>query len=190
MQISAAGIIRFWIDEIGPPGWYAEDDALDARIRARFEAPWRAGLEAGAAPFGGGAEDALAALILFDQFPRNMFRGRAEAFATDPLALDLARAAIDADLDTRIDLPARQFFFLPFMHSEDLAVQDAGIDLIASRLGMADTHLHARAHRAVIARFGRFPYRNAALGRQNSAEEQAFLDAGGYGAILRQVQDA
>ncbi len=116
-----------------------------------------------------------------------MFRGSAEAFATDELARSIARQAIEADIDVAVQPPARQFFFLPFMHSEDLGVQDYGVTVIAERLKADDTLLHARAHRELIRRFGRFPFRNEALGRTTTAEEKEFMDSGGYAALVREM---
>lgn len=184
-----AKVLDFWLHEVGPAGWYAIDEAIDAEIRARFGALWR---EAEAGDHGhwtAGPRGALAYLILTDQFPRNMFRGDASAFATDGRARAAASSAIAAGLDAAIPEPERQFFYLPFMHSEDIADQDRCIALMTAGLPVtgAGNLRHAHAHRAVIARFGRFPYRNAALGRTTTEAEAAFLAAGGYGAILREL---
>lgn len=175
-------IIRFWIDEVGPKGWYTQDDALDQAIRDRFMGPW---IEAPrlAAAWAGTARGALAALILTDQLPRNMFRNDARAFATDPLARRIGRAAIDAGHDLSTPEPARQFFYLPFEHSEDLADQDRAVELFAERMP-GENLVHAQAHRDAIAKFGRFPWRNEALGRTPTPAEQAVMDAGGYGALV------
>jgi len=108
-----------------------------------------------------------------------MFRGQSTAFATDAKALSVAKAAVVAGHDLKIDKPERQFFYLPYMHSEDLTDQHACVTLIAER-GPEGNLYHAHAHRAVIERFGRFPYRNAALGRENTAEEAAYIEAGLY----------
>src|SRR5690606_31344158 len=113
-----------------------------------------------------------------DQIPRNVFRGSGHAFATDPLALHVARRALGAGFDARVDATLRFFFYLPFEHSEAIADQDRAVELFTA-LGKADLLGYAHAHRNVIARFGRFPHRNAALGRDNTADEQAWLDAGG-----------
>ena len=121
--------------------------------------------------------------ILTDQFPRNMFRRDPRAFATDALALRLADAAIAAGHDMATPEPARQFFYLPFEHSESLADQDRAIALFAERMP-GENLRHARLHRDAIAAFGRFPWRNAALGRTSTPAEQALLDAGGYGALV------
>ncbi|NNU80648.1 DUF924 domain-containing protein [Halovulum dunhuangense] len=181
-------ILAFWLEETTPEQWYRQDDALDAEIRRRFAALWEKAHAAGRAPFSGGARASLANLILLDQFPRNLFRGEGRAFATDALALGVARDAIARGEDMEIDPPARQFFYLPFMHAEDLALQDAGIAHFERAMPGTDNILHARAHREIIRRFGRFPYRNGALGRKTTPEEQALLDDGGYGAVVRQMQ--
>ena len=129
-------------------------------------------------------------MILTDQFPRNMFRGHADSFATDALALQAARTAIAAGHDMAVPEPQRQFFYLPFMHAEDLAVQSECLHLIATRMPTtnASNILHARAHAQVIARFGRFPYRNEALGRQTTPAEAEFIATGGYGAVVQALQ--
>lgn len=187
MDATARAILDFWLDEVGPPGWYKVEDALDAEIRGRFEAEWRAARDGERDAWTCAADPCLALLILLDQFPRNMFRGSAQAFATDKKALGVAKTAILRGHDVRIALPARQFFYLPLMHSEVLADQEKSVRRIHINFGPGDTLTHARAHRAVIRRFGRFPYRNAALGRETKPEEQAFLDAGGYEAAVAEV---
>ncbi|WP_246026734.1 DUF924 family protein [Paracoccus luteus] len=176
-------ILTFWLTEVGPKGWYVRDDAVDAATTRRFRAAWDDA--ATLAPrWAATAEGALAALILTDQFPRNMFRGDdPRAFATDPLALRLAQAAIDAGHDLATPEPQRQFFYLPFEHSEDLAHQHRAVELFAERMP-GENLRHAELHRDTIAAFGRFPWRNAALGRASTPAEQAVMDAGGYGALV------
>ncbi|MCK0143863.1 DUF924 family protein [Aliiroseovarius sp. F20344] len=184
-------IIRFWIDETGPEGWYNGTQKLDDEIRSRFMADWEAARSGELADWQGSAEGALGFIILTDQFPRNMFRGDARSFATDAAALTCADAAVHAGLDLQIDLPNRQFFYMPFMHSEKMTDQDRCIDLMQDRMsdprGAGDT-LHARVHREIIRKFGRFPYRNEALGRESSAEETAFIQDGGYASIRDEIQ--
>ncbi len=185
-------ISSFWLDEVGPEGWYKADDALDAEIRTRFRALWEGATDGRFAMWLTYPTGALAYIILTDQFPRNMFRGEARAFATDRAALAAAKSAIHRKWDLRIDEPARQFFYMPLMHSENLCDQDRCVRLILERMPEtgADNLLHAKAHREVIRRFGRFPYRNAALGRSDTAPERAFLEEGGYGAAVRELQVA
>ena len=185
-------ILRFWLDEVGPDGWYKAEDALDQEIRDRFGATWEGALEGRYSLWLTYPSGALAYIILTDQFPRNMFRGQAKAFSSDRIALAAAKAAVDRRWDLKIDEPARQFFYLPMTHSEILCDQDRGVRLISERLQQtgAGNLLHARAHREVIRQFGRFPTRNAALGRDDKPSETAFFETGGYGGVLRQLQAA
>ena len=135
---------------------------------------------------------ALAYIILSDQFPRNMFRGQAKAFASDKVARAAAKAAIGRDWDLKIDEPARQFFYLPLMHSENLSDQDRAVRLICTRMpetGQPNL-VHARAHREVIRKHGRFPFRNEALGRKSTGAESTFLANGGYMAIVNELRSA
>ena len=184
--MDAKTVTDYWLTEVGPKGWYAGTPALDADIRARFLPAWRLARDGGLTEWAAQPEGALALLILTDQFPRNMFRDLADSFATDSLALRLAEAAIAAGHDLATPPPARQFFYLPFMHAEDMAAQARGIELFAERMP-GDNLRHARAHASVIARFGRFPWRNAAFGRATTPDEAAFLAEGGYGAALREI---
>lgn len=179
-----AEILAFWRN-LGPGGWYAVDAEVDQAIRDRFGPAWEAARTGAHGDWGQTAEGALTYLILTDQFPRNMHRGDALAFATDGIALAAAGRAVDAGLDRTIGGAERQFFYLPFMHSEVLADQDRSVALFRSWEPDGGNMRHAEAHRDVIRQFGRFPYRNAALGRATTAAEQAFLDAGGYGAAVR-----
>jgi uncharacterized protein (DUF924 family) len=140
---------------------------------------------------GGASHVGIQNTILLDQFPRNMFRGDGKAFSTDQIALAAAKMAVGRDWDLRIDPPARAFFYLPLMHSENLSDQDRCMRLIKTRLAPDLGYLiHAKCHREVIRRFGRFPYRNEALGRATTKVESEFLENGGYGAVLRQFQAA
>lgn len=184
-------ILEFWLKDIGPSGWYRADDEVDAEIRARFLAAWE-DARGGRRDFWlNGPRGTLAFLILTDQFPRNMFRGDARAFATDARARAAAEAAIAHGWDMAVSEPERQFFYLPLMHSEDIADQDRSAALFVSSMPEtgASNLTHAKAHREIIRRFGRFPYRNNALGRDTTAEETAFLEAGGYGAMLRELEN-
>ncbi len=184
-------VLEFWLDQVGPKGWYATDDALDAQIRERFMPVWQQARAGGLSLWLTYPSGVLAYLIVTDQFSRNMFRGQADAFALDPIALAVAKGAIGKGWDLKIDAPARQFFYLPLMHSENLCDQDRCVRLMVERMPKdgADNLLHARAHREVIRQFGRFPYRNAALGRSGTRSEMAYAAQGGYGHTLRQLQD-
>ncbi|WP_417720046.1 DUF924 family protein [Salipiger sp.] len=185
-------ILTFWLDECGPDKWYLADDSLDAEIRARFEETWQAAMEGRFGLWLTYPSGALAYIVLMDQFPRNMFRGSGKAFASDEIALAAAKQAIWRGWDQKIDEPARQFFYLPLMHSENLTDQDRCIRLMKERLSRsgASNLLHARAHREVIRDFGRFPTRNAALDRATTSAERAFVEAGGYGATVRKLTEA
>ncbi len=185
-------VLSFWLDEIGPDGWYKVDEELDQRIRDEFHELWQSATEGALSMWLTYPSGALAYLILTDQFPRNMFRGSAKAFSTDRAAVAVAKSAIDKNWDLKIDEPARQFFYLPLMHSENLCDQDRCVRLMCNRMTKTeDSHLmHARAHREVIRQFGRFPYRNDALERNTTTQEQAYVEAGGYGSTVRALQQA
>lgn len=182
-------ILAFWLDEIGPRGWYSVDPVLDQQIRDKFLDTWQSACEGNHSLWLTYPSGALAYTILLDQFPRNMFRGDAQAFASDPIALTAAKISIDHGWDLKIDEPARQFFYLPLMHSENLCDQERCVRLMSERMPQSDSNLlHAKAHRKVIREFGRFPYRNDALDRRTSANERDFIDQGGYGHAVRQLQ--
>jgi len=189
-MVKPEDVLAFWLDEVGAEGWYRTDDALDARIRERFEAAWRSAQEGAYSLWLTYPSGALAYVILLDQFPRNMFRGEARAFSSDKAALAAAKCAIDKGWDMKIDEPARQFFYLPLMHSESQTDQDRCVRLMLTRMPETgkDNLVHAKAHREVIRRFGRFPYRNAALARTDTAHERDFEQAGGYGSVLRELR--
>lgn len=183
-------VLDFWLGEIGPEGWYAGGETIDAACRERFRDLWQAALDGGLEHWVDGTVGTLAYLVVTDQLARNIHRGTALAFATDARARAAARKALTEDWDMGAPEPDRQFFYLPFEHSEDLADQDLCVRLMAERLpeSGAENLLHARAHREIIARFGRFPFRNAALGRDSTPEEAAFLAEGGYGAVVRRLE--
>ncbi|MFY9212518.1 MAG: DUF924 family protein [Aestuariivita sp.] len=185
-------VLKFWLDDVGPAGWYEQDDALDQNIRDRFMGVWRQSAEGALSLWLTYPSGALAYIILTDQFARNMFRDSSKAFSTDRLALAVAKSAINKGWDKKIDEPARQFFYLPLMHSENLADQDRCVRLMYDRLPEtgASNLTHARAHRQVIRQFGRFPHRNAALARSTTPSENAFMEAGGYGATVRTLAEA
>lgn len=187
MDERAKDILDFWLEEAGPEAWYKTDPDFDAVIRERYESLWEEGRTGALDAWRTKPMHCLALLILLDQFPRNMFRGHAKAFASDPKALDVAVAALLCRLDRRVDLPARQFFYLPLMHSETASDQERAVRLFKISDPDGGNLDHARAHRHVIRSFGRFPYRNDVLGRKSTPGEMAFIDAGGYGAALREV---
>lgn len=171
-------IIGFWRNA-GPDRWFKKVHAFDEAIRLKFEPVHHRAARGEYDAWAKTPEGALALLILLDQFPRNLYRGSAHAFATDPKARAIARAAVEAGFDREVDPLLRNFFYLPFEHSEDIADQDFGLALCAEA-NDEDSLKWAGLHREIIARFGRFPHRNAALGRMTTPEEQAFLDEGGF----------
>jgi len=191
-MIAPDDVLSFWLDEIGPKGWYEASEELDATIRERFMAAWENAQEGAYSLWLTYPSGTLAYIILMDQFPRNMFRDDGRAFSTDRPALAAAKAAINRKWDLRIDEPARQFFYLPLMHSENLCDQEQCVRLICERMPDygADNLLHARAHREVIRQFGRFPYRNQALNRNTTTPEQSFIEGGSYGELLREMKGA
>ena len=189
MMPRAEAILRYWTD-LGSAGWYAGGEALDEEIRGYFLTDWTEAAAGEHHDWMSCAEGMLAYLILTDQFPRNMFRGSAQAFATDAQARKVAHYAWQNQADLRIDEPIRQFFYLPLEHSENAFDQDRSVALVKARLAGTGEGLllHARAHREVIRRFRRFPFRNEALGRTSTPAEMAFLAEGGYGAMVRALQ--
>lgn len=170
-------MLDFWFG-VPPEKRFVRDEALDREIRDRFGALRDEVLATEAAGWRGDPDALLAALIVLDQFSRNLHRGSAEAFAADPLALGLTATAIGHGWEDRYPPDRRVFLYLPLMHAEDAAVQALSVAKYDA-LGLEENIRFARDHREVIARFGRFPNRNAALGRDTTPEEQAWLDQGG-----------
>ena len=182
MTAQPGDVLTFW-RSAGPTKWFARNDAFDNAIRLKFEPVHLAAARGEYMKWEASAEGALALLILLDQFPRNLYRRSAHAFATDPLARAITRRAITRGFDKATDLELRPFFYLPFEHSEALDDQEEGIALCqahAAETGDDEYLKFAIIHRDIIARFGRFPHRNPMLGRQTTPEEQAFLDEGGF----------
>ncbi len=169
-----ADILKFWFG-LDPRQWWKSDPALDHRIKERFLKLWTEKRQLPAESFLDDPLSALAAVILFDQMPRNMFRGDAEQFATDHLALAVARKAVDSGFDEELEPQERGFLYMPFQHSENLDDQNRSL-LLFTRLGDDDQLGFARKHHDVIQRFGRFPHRNAMLGRAPRADELAAGD--------------
>jgi uncharacterized protein (DUF924 family) len=175
---SVADVVAYW-RALGPDRWFAKNDDTDAEIRDKFRALHAAAANGLLGDWDDNPEGALALLIVLDQFPRNMFRGSPAAFSTDPLARAAAARAIARGFDLRIAPAERIFFYLPFMHSEDVADQERCCELCRV-LGNEEQIDYAKKHADIIRRFGRFPHRNTALGRATTTEEQAFLDDGGF----------
>ena len=184
-------VLEFWLHELGPKGWYAGGDEIDSLCRDRFADLWQAARDGGLEHWVDGTVGTLAYLILTDQIPRNIHRGTALAFATDPLALAAAKKAVAAGWDPNAPEPERPFFYMPSEHSEAPAGQALAVEYMRERLRSdPENLLHARAHQAIILRYGRFPTRNAALGRVSTPEEQAYLDQGGYAALVKAMKDS
>jgi len=172
-------VLEFWFGsgESGPRRiWFEKDPEFDRRIAQQFGADHAIATSGGYDDRAQTADGALALVILLDQFSRNLYRDQAAAFAADPKALEIARTAIAAGFDLNVAPLRRVFFYLPFEHSENLADQQRGITLFEA-LGDAHSLEYMIKHRDIIARFGRFPHRNAALGRESTDEEKTFLAA-------------
>lgn len=181
-------VLEFWLDECSPEDWYKSEPEFDRKIDHLFRDAWDRAMGGALSLWLTYPSGTLAYIIVTDQFSRNMFRDTKDAFASDAIALAAAKSAIEKGWDKRIDEPARQFYYMPLMHSETLVDQDRCVRLVKSRMEESEkTLLHAKAHREVIRQFGRFPTRNAALGRKTTTKEQAYLDNGGYGAIVREL---
>jgi uncharacterized protein (DUF924 family) len=173
----ALRVVSFWV-EAGPALWFAKDAAFDARFRERFLREHEAAVRGELQHWLSTPDGALALVLLLDQFPRNAFRGTPRMYDTDAPAREVARQAFAAGYDREIAMPLRKFFVLPFAHSENLADQERSVAL-ARNMG-ADDLAHAQHHRDIVKRFGRFPHRNAILGRESTPAEVEYLANGGY----------
>jgi uncharacterized protein (DUF924 family) len=176
--INPAELLSFW-REAGHDRWYEKDEAFDAEVRRRYLELWSKAAAGELSSWEASDDGALALTIVLDQFPRNMFRGKAEAFSSDAVALAVARRALARGADARIDPELVQFLYLPFMHSEQLADQLHCVELF-SKTPDGENLKYAEEHADIIRRFGRFPHRNRVLGRATTPEEQAYLDGGGF----------
>lgn len=170
----SAAILDFWFGELAPQQWFAVDPAVDRTIVERFSLVAAKIATGGAPQWAESPGGSLAAVIALDQFPRNLYRGDPRAFATDGQALALAEQALDRGFDEGMGVYARQFLYMPFMHSEDAEDQVRALELFEG-LGLPEAVEAARRHKEIVDRFGRFPHRNAVLGRETTAEEADFL---------------
>lgn len=169
-----ADVISFWFDELGPKSWFAKDSSLDARIVERFSSTHEKASRCELYGWRETAKGRLAEVLVLDQFSRNMFRDSPRAFAQDPLALALAQEAVRAGADQDLTPSERTFLYMPFMHSESLVIHDVAVELFTKN-GIAQNLDYEQKHKAVLDRFGRYPHRNAILGRPSTPEEVAFL---------------
>jgi uncharacterized protein (DUF924 family) len=167
-------VLRFWFDEIDPAQWWSKNTAFDRSIRERFGRLHEQAARCELFPWRATAGGRLAEVIVLDQFSRNIFRDAPGAFAQDPLALALAQEAVAVAADRELPSAHRTFFYMPFIHSESLAIHDAALPLFRS-LGVERMLDFARRHRVIIERFGRYPHRNAILGRPSTDDEVEFL---------------
>ena len=174
---AAPAVIAFWFGEVGKAQWWIKDAELDAAIAARFGALRAAVVASRAKEWRDDPETLLAAIILCDQFSRNMYRGSRKAFEADALARELTMLALERGWDAAMTIDQRQFLLMPLMHSEKLADQERALAEFAA-LGDEGAARYAQLHHDQIARFGRFPGRNAALGRRSSEAEQAIIEEG------------
>ena len=173
----AKAVVDFW-RRAGPEKWFTKSADFDDEFRSRFNALHEKAAAGELSAWLHTGEEALALVLLLDQFPRNCFRSTERMYESDPLARLMTRRAIELGLDQEVEEDLRGFFYLPFSHSELPADQEMAVEL-GGRLS-GDFVNHARGHRDIIARFGRFPHRNEILGRMSTADEQKFLDEGGF----------
>lgn len=177
---AARDVLHFWFSETPPSMHFEKDDELDAEIATRFGPLRTAIFGTGSSGWRDTADTLLAAVVVLDQFSRNIYRGRADAFAADALALELTKYALSMSWQFFVNEEKRSFLYMPLMHSENLGDQDESVRLF-TELGIHDNLKFAKAHRDVIVRFGRFPSRNAALGRASTPEEADYLSQPGAG---------
>jgi len=173
-----ADILKFW-REAGRDRWYSRDDLFDVEVCRRFLDLWQRAVAGELSAWEATDDGALALTIVLDQFPRNIFRDDARAYASDALARDVAARAIDRGVDSRIDPVLLEFLYMPFMHSEHLPDQLRCVELFGATPN-TENREYAEQHADIVRRFGRFPHRNRILGRETTPQEQAFLDAGGF----------
>ena len=185
-------VLRFWLDETDPKQWYNSPKSLDNAILQEFYSTWVSIMDGKFGMWLTYPSGSLAYILVLDQFSRNMFRGSSKAFSSDFVALAAAKQAMKHKFDLAIDEPGRQFFYLPLMHSESLQDQERCIRLMHERMPLEGMNnlLHARAHREVIRKFGRFPTRNEALSRRNTAREADYMKNGGYGMTYTQLANS
>ncbi|MGB0935617.1 MAG: DUF924 family protein [Alphaproteobacteria bacterium] len=168
-------VLKFWFEETEPQKWFVQDDAFDATIKQRFYSTYQAARAGSLDAWASSPEGTLALVIVLDQFPRNLFRTSGDAFATDSQALDHAKNLIATDGDQQLPPQRRHFLYLSFMHSENLADQEKGVELYQN-MGNADALHYMRQHHKIIERFGRFPHRNQMMDRPSTKDEEEYLE--------------
>ncbi|MEO1104317.1 MAG: DUF924 family protein [Pseudomonadota bacterium] len=178
-KAEALALVEFWVSA-GYEKWFTKDDAFDQHCR-HYHALWEKARDGALSDWGDTAVGSLALILLLDQIPRNVLRGTAEQYSTDALAVVAADAAITAGYDRVFPMPLRFFFYLPYEHAEDMALQRRCLDLVRP-LKNQDLYYYALLHADAISRFGRFPHRNAMLGRETTPDEREYLDTGGFGS--------
>jgi uncharacterized protein (DUF924 family) len=172
--MTPASVLDYWFSDPVRPHWFDPTPELDRDIRRRFQDLWRQARDGELVAWETDATGALALVLLMDQFPLNMYRGLPQSFSTEAAAREVAQRAIDAGLDRALNDAGKTFLYLPFTHSEDPADQDRSVALFQAE-GLADGLGWARHHRDIVSRFGRFPHRNAILGRESTPAERAWL---------------
>jgi len=179
MNVSAEDVLHFWFRELEPRQWFEVDRALDERVTQDFAAVHAAATRAELYPWRESPRGRLAEVIVLDQFSRNIYRGRAQAFAWDHLALVLAQEAVRTGAAVALDEPMhRGFLYMPYMHSESPLIHEVALQLF-DEPGLEEQLKYEKRHREIIRRFGRYPHRNAVLGRESTEEELAFLEEPG-----------
>ena len=171
-------IINFWFEKIDPASWWKKDEAFDQEVRERFTEVYQRGAKAELFDWRQDALGWLAEIIVLDQFPRNMFRDSAQAFATDTLAVLLAQEAVANQVDKELTAPQKSFLYMPLMHSESVLIHETAMDLF-DQPGLESNLNFEKKHKAIIDRFGRYPHRNTILGRESTDEELEFLKGPG-----------
>lgn len=175
---SVTDVLTFWFDEVTPKQKFTKDPAFDAVIKDRFEVSYWQIINGDTSDWRATPAGRLAEIIVLDQFARNMFRDQAQAFAGDALALELAEAALAAGADTAVSPEQQLFFYMPYMHSESPAVHERAVQIFSDYGNEMNLEFEMK-HKAIIDEFGRYPHRNAALGRESTPEEIKWLEAGG-----------
>lgn len=179
MSLRPRDVLDFWF-AAGPEKWFAKDAVFDADVAKKFSVPYAQAASGALNEWAKEGQGALALVILLDQFSRNLYRNDHRAFLQDVQALTIAEQSIERRFDVETLVTARKWFYMPFMHAEDLKTQMDGLSLIQTRLSDPETLRYAEIHMDIIRRFGRFPHRNAVLGRVTTPDEQSFLDMGGF----------